>query len=288
MSNVGLILEGGGMRGVYTAGVLDFFIEQDLYFKYIYAVSAGACQACSYLSKQQGRGYHTLVDYLDDKRYCSLHSLIKTGDLFGVEMCYDLIPNQLNLYNYEVFSQYAGNFFAVVTNCRSGKPEYVKIKDMHQDLIAIRASSSLPLVSRNVAIGEEEYLDGGISDPIPLAKSILDGNSKNVVILTQSEGYTKKADSMMPFLKMKYRKYPQLVKSMETRHMKYNETLLSIEEKVKDSNAFVIRPSSPPNIGRTEKNVEKLRALYEMGYENAKASYKDMMKFLTLKGGRNE
>ena len=183
-------LEGGGMRAVYTAGVLDFFMDQELYFKHIYAVSAGSCQACSYLSKQHGRGYHTIVDYLDDKRYCSLYSLIKTGDLFGVEMCYNLIPNQLNLYDYEVFDQYEGNFYAVVTNCRTGQAEYMKINDLHKDIISIRASSSLPLVSRNVTIGEYEYLDGGIADPIPFKKSIQDGNMKNVVILTQSEGYT--------------------------------------------------------------------------------------------------
>jgi predicted patatin/cPLA2 family phospholipase len=281
MLNIGLILEGGGMRAVYTAGVLDFFMERELYFNHIYAVSAGSCQACSYLSKQQGRGYRTIVDYLDDKRYCSFYSLIKTGDLFGVEMCYDLIPNQLNLYDYEVFDQYEGNFYAVVTNCSTGKSEYIKINDMHRDIIAIRASSSLPLVSRNVAIGDQEYLDGGISDPIPLAKSLQDGNRKNVVILTQSEGYTKKADSTMPLLKLRYRKYPQLVKSMETRHMKYNETLLSIQEEEKKGNAFVIRPSLPPNIGRTEKNIKKLQDLYEMGYENAKASYKDLKNFIT-------
>ncbi len=137
-------LEGGGMRAVYTAGVLDFFMDQELYFKHIYAVSAGSCQACSYLSKQHGRGYHTIVDYLDDKRYCSLYSLIKTGDLFGVEMCYNLIPNQLNLYDYEVFDQYEGNFYAVVTNCRTGQAEYMKINDLHKDIISIRASSSLP------------------------------------------------------------------------------------------------------------------------------------------------
>lgn len=280
MLDFGLILEGGGMRAVYTAGVLDFFMEQNLYFAYIYAVSAGSCQACSYLSKQRGRGFHTIVDYLDDKRYCSLYSLIKTGDLFGVEMCYDLIPNQLNLYDYDTFHKYKGNFFAVVTNCRTGEAEYFKIMNMYRDIIAIRASSSLPLVSRNVPIGDQEYLDGGIADPIPIKKSIEDGNRKNVVILTQSEGYTKKPDPTLPLLRWKYRKYPQLVKRMETRHTKYNDTLSLIKEEEQKGNAFVIRPSIPPNIRRTEKNLAKLQALYELGYEDAKGSYDQLVKFL--------
>jgi len=280
MLDFGLILEGGGMRAVYTAGVLDFFMEQNLYFAHIYAVSAGSCQACSYLSKQRGRGFHTIVDYLDDKRYCSLYSLIKTGDLFGVEMCYDLIPNQLNLYDYDTFHKYKGNFFAVVTNCRTGEAEYFKIMNMYRDIIAIRASSSLPLVSRNVPIGDQEYLDGGIADPIPIKKSIEDGNRKNVVILTQSEGYTKKPDPTLPLLRWKYRKYPQLVKRMETRHTKYNDTLSLIKEEEQKGNAFVIRPSIPPNIRRTEKNLAKLQALYELGYEDAKGSYDQLVKFL--------
>ena len=150
MVKAGLVLEGGGMRGVYTAGVLDFFIDQDLYFSDIYGVSAGACHMCSYISQQRERAYRVNVDYLEDKNYCSMYSLLKTGNLFGAEMCYDKIPNELDPYDYEAFGRYKGNAYAVVTNIETGEPEYIPIKDLKKDIEAIRASASLPLVSRNV------------------------------------------------------------------------------------------------------------------------------------------
>ena len=141
MEEIGLVIEGGGMRGVYAAGVLDYFMERDLYFKDCYAVSAGACHACSYLSKQIGRSIKVTLDYINDKRYCSVDSLIKTGDMFGVEMLYNRIPNELVLYDYETFNKFKGNFYSVVTNCKTGKAEYMKIQDMKKDIVTVRASS---------------------------------------------------------------------------------------------------------------------------------------------------
>ena len=167
MYQTGLVLEGGGMKGVYSSGVLDFFLDKGLTFSSCYGVSAGACSLCSFLSKQRGRAYHTTVDYLEDKNYCSLYSLLKTGDLFGADMCYRQIPETLNPYDYETFDQYQGKFYSVVTNIETGCPEYIHIRDMHADIEAIRASASLPLVSRNVKIKDRLYLDGGISDAIP-------------------------------------------------------------------------------------------------------------------------
>ena len=195
MINSGLIIEGGGMRGVYAAGVLDFFMEKNIYFNDCYAVSAGSCHAASYYSKQIGRSLKVTLDYINDKRYCSINSLIKTGDIFGVEMLYDLIPNELELYDYDTFNKFKGNFYSVVTNCKTGKAEYIKIKDMKKDIIAVRASSSLPLLSRIVEINGENYLDGGISDSIPIKKSIEDGHKKNVVILTRDKTYRKSKTS---------------------------------------------------------------------------------------------
>lgn len=283
MINSGLVIEGGGMRGVYTAGVLDFFMEKDLYFEDCYAVSAGACHAASYYSKQIGRSLKVILDYINDKRYCSINSLIKTGDMFGAEMLYDIVPNELVLYDYDTFNKFKGNFYSVITNCKTGKAEYVKIKDMKKDIIAVRASSSLPLLSRIVEINGEKYLDGGISDSIPIKKSIEDNHIKNVVILTRDQTYRKTKAGFLHLFKMKYKKYPNLVKSIENRYKMYNETIDFIEEKRKSGKVFVIQPKGPVSISRVEKDKTKLKALYNEGYNDAKECYEDLIKFINKK-----
>lgn len=280
MIEAGLVVEGGGMRGVYTAGVLDYFMEKNLYFDDCYGVSAGACHISSYVSKQIGRSIKVTLDYINDKRYCSVNSLIKTGDMFGVEMLYDLIPNKLELYDYDTFNKFKGNFYSVVTNCKTGKAEYIKIKDMKKDIIAVRASSSLPLLSRIVEINGKEYLDGGITDSIPIKKSIKDGHKKNVVILTRDKTYRKSKPKFLSFFKLKYKKYPNLVKAIENRYKMYNETLDFIEEEKAKNKVFIIQPKLPVKISRIEKDKDKLKALYDQGYEDAKELYEDLMKFL--------
>ena len=280
MIEAGLVVEGGGMRGVYTAGVLDYFMEKNLYFDDCYGVSAGACHISSYVSKQIGRSIKVTLDYINDKRYCSVNSLIKTGDMFGVEMLYDLIPNKLELYDYDTFNKFKGNFYSVVTNCKTGKAEYMKIKDMKKDIIAVRASSSLPLLSRIVEINGKEYLDGGITDSIPIKKSIKDGHKKNVVILTRDKTYRKSKPKFLSLLKFKYKKYPNLVKAIENRYKMYNETLDFIEEEKAKNKVFIIQPKLPVKISRIEKDKDKLKELYDQGYEDAKELYEDLMKFL--------
>lgn len=280
MIEAGLVVEGGGMRGVYTAGVLDYFMEKNLYFDDCYGVSAGACHISSYVSKQIGRSIKVTLDYINDKRYCSVNSLIKTGDMFGVEMLYDLIPNKLELYDYDTFNKFKGNFYSVVTNCKTGKAEYIKIKDMKKDIIAVRASSSLPLLSRIVEINGKEYLDGGITDSIPIKKSIKDGHKKNVVILTRDKTYRKSKPKFLSLLKFKYKKYPNLVKAIENRYKIYNETLDFLEEEKAKNKVFIIQPKLPVKISRIEKDKDKLKELYDQGYEDAKEIYEDLMKFL--------
>ena len=280
MYNAGLVLEGGGMRGVYTAGALDFFIDKDIWFSSVYGVSAGACHACSYLSKQRKRAFNVNVDYLKDKRYASLYSLFKTGDYFGSKFVYDTIPNELSPYDYDSFNKYEGNFCCVVTNCITGRAEYLKVKDMKKDIDFIRASSSLPMISGMVEINGGKYLDGGISDSIPIKKSESDGNLKNVVILTRDGKYRKTKNKMLRVLKIKYRKYPNLVKAMAERHIKYNNTLDYIEKKEKAGGIYVIRPQKPVEIGRLEKNKEKLYEHYNEGYNDAKRHYKRLIDFL--------
>ena len=280
MYNCSLILEGGGMRGVFTAGVLDYFMDNNLMFSDIYGVSAGSCHACSYLSGQRHRAFEVNVDYLNDKRYCSLESLLKTGDLFGADMLYRHIPDVLNPFDYDTYNQYQGDFFAVMTDCETGKPVYQKVGDLHHDIIYVRASSSLPVVSRMVEIDGRKYLDGGISDSIPVRHALKNGPGKSVVILTQPAGYRKSPNKMIRFMRRQYRDYPALVQAVEKRHLVYNKTLDYIRREEKAGRVFVIRPDGPAGIGRVEKNREKLEKLYCRGYDTARKQGKKLQEFL--------
>lgn len=276
----GLVLEGGGMKGVYTAGVLDFFLDKKLMFSSVYGVSAGACNMCSYLAGQRGRALDVSIDYLESRKYCSLESLVLTGDLFNVDTCYHLIPEYLYPFDYETFSKYQGKAYSVATDIRSGKPVYFRIRDLKKDIDKIRASASLPLVSRNVKIDGREYLDGGISDAIPLQKSVLDGNRKNIVVMTKEVGFVRKPATQLPLIRMRYLKYPKVAELMENRHINYNQQTAYIENMQKSGKAFVIRPKRAGNVGRIEKDVKKLKALYREGYEDAAACYEELMKYL--------
>lgn len=280
MYQAGLILEGGGMKGVYTAGILDFFLDKELEFSSVYGVSAGACHMCSFLSKQRSRAIDVAIDYLDTKRYCGPFSLLTTGDFFNVDIGYHLIPEYLYPYDYQAFLQYQGKAYSVATNIETGRPEYFRIRDMKKDIDKIRASASLPLVSRNVKIGEHYYLDGGISDSIPIRKSVLDGNLKNVVIMTKEKGYIRKPSAQLGLIKVKYFKYPKVYDLMVRRHISYNETLSYIEEQQNLGKIFVIRPKQPNKVGRIEKDAEKLKELYQEGYQDAQDNYEELLAYL--------
>lgn len=282
MYKAGLVLEGGGMRGLYTAGILDFFLEKGITFENCYGVSAGACHLASYMAGQIGRAYRVSTNYLNDKNYCSFYSLIKTGDLFGEEMCYHKIPEELDKFDYEGFSRYPGKGYAVVTDVKTGKPVYLQLKDLDKNIDYIRASASLPLVSRNVKIGDREYLDGGAADSIPIRKAIKDGNEKNVIILTRPQGYKKKpaSASNVALMKAKYKDSPGIVKAMANRHILYNKCLRYVEKLELEGKAFVFRPESIIKIDRIEKDVKKLKVLYLQGYHDASINYELMKKFL--------
>ncbi len=280
MYQAGLVLEGGGMKGLYTAGVLDFFLDKGILFSSVYGVSAGACNMGSYLSGQRGRALAVNTDYLDRRDYCSLESLLRTGDLFNVEMCYHRIPEELNPYDYEAFNRYTGKAFAVATNIETGKPEYFRIRDMKKDIDKIRASASLPLVSRKVRIGRGLYLDGGISDAIPLQRSILDGNRRNVVVMTKEVGFVRKPSTQLGLIRARYVKYPKVYELMKERHINYNGQLDFIQRQQKNGQAFVIRPQKPSDVGRVEKDAAKLKKLYCQGYEEAAACYDGLLAYL--------
>lgn len=280
MYQAGLVLEGGGMKGAYTAGVLDFFLEKDMEFSSVYGVSAGAVHMCSYLSKQKGRSIRISTKYGADPRYCSIASLLLTGDLFNVKTCYDTVPNKWEPFDHETYESYKGKAYAVVTNIKTGKPEYLLVDECREGLQKVRASASLPLVSRNVPIGDKLYLDGGCSDSIPIAKSIMDGNKKNVVILTKEVGYVRKPATKIGLLKARYRKYPKLVEVMQKRHITYNETLEYLKRLEESGKVFVIRPKKASDVGRLDKDPEKIQALYEDGYADAAACHEELIKFL--------
>jgi len=282
MYQAGLVLEGGGMKGVYTAGVLDFFLDKGIEFSSCYGVSAGVHQMCSYLSRQKERGYRVYVDYLDNKYYCGVRSLLTSGDLFNVKMCYDLIPNYLYPFDEETFEKYEGKAYAVVTNIKSGRAEYIRIKNTNDDMDAVRATGSLPLVSRNVKIGDNLYLDGALADSIPIQRSILDGNTKNIVIVTKEAGYRRKpvSASMLLLLKVRYFKYPKVFELMKGRHIEYNATLDYLKNQEKNGQAFVIRPEYNSGVGRIERDTEKLETLYHMGYRDGEKNYDKMMEYL--------
>lgn len=280
MKKLGMVLEGGGMRGVYTAGVLDFFMDQEFYPDGVIGVSAGACHATSYVSKQRGRNYRVNTKYLGNKEYLSLHSLIKTGSLFGMEFMFHKIPEQLEPYDYEAFDQSNIEFIAVSTDVESGQPYYHVIQDAKKDIDYIQASSSLPLLSKMVEKHGRKLLDGGVGDSIPVEYMIKRGYEKNIVVLTQCDTYRKGKNNLLPIIKHNYKKYPQFVKAMEDRHIRYNHTLDVLAQLEKEGKVFIIRPSKPVTISRVEKNITKLQALYEEGYNDAKERYQDMLKFL--------
>lgn len=280
MFDAGLVLEGGGMKGVYTAGVLDFLLDKGIEFKNIYGVSAGACTMCSFVSKQRGRGRDTFVDYVGLDGYMSYKSLIKTGDIFNSKFSYELVPKYLNPFDYETYASFEGNAYAVVTNIETGKAEYIPVRDMEKEIDYIRASSSLPLVSKNVRIGDKLYLDGGIADSIPIRKSESDGNVKNVVVMTKPVGYRRDPEKMLKLIRIRYARYPKVYELMKNRHITYNETLDYVEKEAESGKIFLIRPKEDSHIDRMEKDRDKLEALYEQGYSEASELYEELVAYL--------
>ena len=280
MYSAGLILEGGGMRGAYTAGVIDAFLDNHLEFSGCYAVSAGSCNAVSYLSKQRGRAYRVITDYIGDKRYCSFRNLLATGNLFGPEMIYHTIPEQLDPFDYEEYTRYEGKCIVVAANCETGEAEYFHLKDLREDVEMLNASCSLPILAKIVPIAGKKYLDGGLADSIPIRKSIAEGNRKNVVILTQDSDYRKKPAKIIPLLKIVYREYPKIAELVAARHIRYNDTLDFVAKEEAEDRAFVLRPKKPVKIGKVETNKKKLAALYDDGFRDTMERMDDLIVFL--------
>ncbi|MBR5421053.1 MAG: patatin family protein [Lachnospiraceae bacterium] len=284
MIHAGLILEGGGMRGAYTAGVLDYFMEKGMWFDHAYGVSAGACHLCSYISKQPGRAIRIALNYLQEPYYCSFKSLMESGDLFNVDFNYNRVPNELDPYDYDTADKWPGKAYAVATNIETGKAEYLPMTDTRHSITAVQASASLPLVSRNVEYEGKYYLDGGVADSIPLRRSLKDGNKKNIVVLTRPAGYRKKPQSISnaEMMLAKYPKYPNLRRAMHCRPYIYNKTLDLIERLEGEGRIVVLRPESLIQIERIEKDPKKLKILYLQGYHDAAMNLEVIRNYLEI------
>ena len=277
----GLVLEGGAMRGMFTCGILDVFMEQNMEFDGAAGISAGAVFGCNFKSRQIGRPLRYNKKYCSDPRYCSIRSLVKTGDLYGVEFCYHELPDKLDVFDREAFSRNPVEFYIGATDVTTGKPIFHRCSDGgERDIEWMRASSSMPVVSRPVQIGKYTLLDGGISDPIPYLYMESKGYDRNVLILTQPEGYRKKPTSpLMPAL---LRRYPAIAQAMARRHIVYNRQLDQIKERELAGQSYVIRPPEDLKIGHTEKDPEELERVYRIGRHTAEEQLSRVREFLDM------
>lgn len=282
---LGLVLEGGAMRGLFTAGVLDVLMENGLQFDGIIGVSAGACFGCNYITKQVGRTLRYNLRFAKDPRYCSIRSLIKTGDIFGSEFCYHILPEELDPYDFKAYEQSQTKFYVVATDVNTGQAVYHCIDHMEDDgLEWIRASASMPFAAKIVELGGGKYLDGGVSDSIPLKAFEEMGYDVNVTVLTKPRGYRKSPNKLMALVRCMYRKYPKFIDAMKVRHIAYNNQLDDVFESEKAGKNFVICPKEPLPVGHITHNPEVMKDVYELGRKSALDSLEELKKFIEANG----
>ncbi len=277
MQKIGLVLEGGAMRGMYTAGVMDVMLEHDISFDGIIGVSAGAAFGCNYKSKQIGRVLRYNTKFANDKRYAGIGSLIKTGDYFNAEFAYYTVPKELDVFDEDTYNSNKTKFYVVATDVDTGRAVYKDISKIDDESTEwIRASASMPIVSKPVCINGHKYLDGGLSDSIPVKWMEDNGYDKNIVILTRPIGYIKKP-AIKPLTKLTTLNYPKIEEAILNRSKVYNDTLKYVES---DDSILVIRPSADLNLSRTEKNPEKLKEMYELGRKDATNQINEILKYV--------
>lgn len=276
---IGLVLEGGGMRGIYTAGILDVFMDHGIRFDGVIGVSAGAVHGCSFIAGQRGRNIRYYKKYCNDRRFMSFWNLITTGDIAAEKFCYHELPERLEPYDYEAFERSDTEFYVGCSNLETGKAEYIKLTDMKGQIDCLRASASLPYVSRIVRAEGMKLLDGGCTDSIPVKAFMRLGFQRDVVILTREKGYRKEPEHTW-MARLMYRRYPKFVRAVARRHLVYNKTLEDIEALEKAGRIFVIRPREPLNIGRMEHDPEELQRVYDIGMEDGKRQLADMVSWM--------
>lgn len=274
----GIVLEGGAMRGIYTAGVLDTFLEHDISVNGVIGVSAGAIHGCSYISKQKGRSIRYYLKYCKDRRFMSLYSLITSGSIVGEKFCYHDIPKTLDPFDDDEFDRSNTDFFAVSSNLETGKAEYTQLTTLRDKYIDyMRASASMPFVSHIVKIEGKKLLDGGVCDSIPIKEFQKMGYDKIVVVLTRPYGY-KKSPKGNIISKLFYRKYPNFINALNNRYKNYNDCIDYINEAESKGEIIVIRPTKDLGISRLEKNTDKIKTQYELGKNDATAKIDDIKK----------
>lgn len=279
--SIGLVLEGGAMRGLYTAGVLDVFLENNIKVDGIIGVSAGVLFGVNYLSKQKGRAIRYNKKFAKDKRYMGMRSFLTTGNIINKDFAYYEIPFKIDVFDEETFEKSNTDFWATVTNIETGEAEYLKLTNVFEQMELLRATSAMPIVSEIIEIDGKKYLDGGVSDSIPVEKCKSMGYDKIIVILTRIIEYRKKKASST-LAKIKYKEYPKLIETMENRYKKYNETVEKIIDMENKKEIFVIRPSKDLKIKRIEKDVDKLQAMYDLGVSDCKKQLEKLKEYINL------
>ncbi len=266
----GLVLEGGGKRGIYAAGVLDVLLENDIWADGLIGTSAGAVNGCSYVSNQYERNLRYNIRFAKEKKYMSIYSLITTGNVVGTDFAYNILPNKLEVFDYDAFEKSPVDYYVTCSNVETGKAEYIQCKSLRgKNMDYLRASASLPYVSQIVEIDGKKYLDGGICDSIPLKAFQNMGYEKNLVVLTRPKGYIKKPENNL-LANLYYRKYPAFVTALRNRYAVYNRTLKYIEQQEKQGNILVLRPSKSIKVGRMEQDPKMLKQMYELGKNDAR------------------
>lgn len=278
---IGLVLEGGGMRGLYTAGVLDVMMEHQFMPDVVCGTSAGVTFGVNLLSQQKGRVLRYNCRYAGDRRYISLHSWLTTGNIINRDFAYDLLPRELDPFDEETFEQSKAAFYATITNMRTGQAEYVRITNTWQQMDVIRASASLPIICQPVEWQGEKYLDGGLVDNIPLDKCIELGCDKIIIVLTRPLDYVRN-DHIAGVCRLCYPRHKALLRAIEQRNDRYNARLQQIRRLEQEGKVFVLRPSENISVGRLEKDVARLQALHHLGVSDATRLWDDLAQYLSM------
>lgn len=282
----GLVLEGGAMRGMFTAGVLDVMMENGIQVDGAIGVSAGAVFGCNYKSGQIGRVIRYNKQFCNDPRYVSVRSLIFTGDLYNERFCYERVPRRLDVFDTEAFVNSPMEFYAVATDVDTGKAVYHRCTDGgEEDIRWLQASASMPMVSRVVRIGEHGYLDGGVADSIPVKAFEEMGYRHNIIVLTQPLDFVKPRNSALPLIRIAMRKYPRIVQDMELRHLRYNRTTRYVRDLEERGKALVIRPPEALNISQVEHDPAELQRVYDMGRAEAERRLAEIRSFVSQSDG---
>ena len=276
---IGLVLEGGAMRGMYTAGVLDVFLDKNIKVDGIIGVSAGVLFGVNYCSKQRGRAIRYNKKYCRNKNYMSLYSLLTTGNLINKQFAFYDVPLKHDIFDIEEYKKSKTKFYATVTNVDTGLAEYIELDDIIEQMEVLRATGAMPFVSEMVEYEGNKYLDGALADSIPIDKCMEMGYDKIIVVLTKPKKYRKKKNPAW-ITKLVYGKYPKLVEAINTRYRQYNDTMEKLEKLEDEGKIFVFRPSRKVEMSRVEKDPNKLQEMYDLGINDGENLLKDLKEFL--------